>query len=45
MVLDDLDTCDQLNQDTIYYDLTVELPVNTGPKLTADKELSDSVDS
>ncbi|MEC7877349.1 MAG: gliding motility-associated C-terminal domain-containing protein [Bacteroidota bacterium] len=45
VVLDDLDTCDQLNQDTIYYDLTVELPVNTGPKLTADKEITDSVDS
>ena len=43
IVLDDLDTCDQLNQDTIYYDISVELPLNTGPKLTSDKEITDSV--
>lgn len=45
IVLDDLDTCDILNQDTIFYDLTVELPDNTGPKLTTDKEITDSVNS
>ena len=45
IVLDDLDTCDILNQDTIYYDITVELPENSGPKLTTDKEITDSVDS
>ena len=45
IVLDDLDTCDILNQDTIFYDLTVELPDNSGPKLTSDKEITDSVNS
>jgi hypothetical protein len=45
VVLDDLDTCDISNQDTIFYNLNVELPINTGPKLTSDKEISDSVKS
>tara|TARA_Y100000591_G_scaffold16833_3_gene12654 strand:- start:2500 stop:4263 length:1764 start_codon:yes stop_codon:yes gene_type:complete len=45
IVLDDLDTCDQLNQDTIYYDFNVELPLNSGPKLTSDKEITDSVNT
>mgnify|MGYP001171942217 FL=1 len=45
IVLDDLDTCDQFNQDTIYYDLKVELPQNSGPKLTADMQITDSVNS
>ena len=45
IVLDDLDTCDILNQDTIFYDLSVELPDNSGPKLTSDKEITDSVNS
>jgi len=45
IVLDDLDTCDISNQDTIFYNLNVELPINTGPKLTSDKEISDSVKS
>ena len=45
IVLDDLDTCDILNQDTIFYDLTVELPDSSGPKLTSDKEITDSVNS
>ena len=43
IVLVDLDTCDQLNQDTIFYDFNVELPLNSGPKLTSDKEITDSV--
>ena len=45
IVLDDLDTCEQFNQDTIYYDLRVELPQNSGPKLTADMQITDSVNS
>ncbi|MAR65491.1 MAG: hypothetical protein CMB83_06185 [Flammeovirgaceae bacterium] len=43
VVLDDLDTCDISNSDTIFYNLNVELPINTGPKLTSDIEISDSV--
>ena len=43
IVLDDLDTCDIFNQDTIFYDIAVELPDNSGPKLTTDKEITDSV--
>ena len=42
-VLDDLDTCDLLNTDTIFYNLNVELPINTGPKLSTDEEITDSV--
>ena len=42
-VLDDLDTCDLLNTDTIFYNLNVELPINTGPKLLTDEEITDSV--
>ena len=45
IVLDDLDTCEQFNQDTIYYDLRVELPQNSGPKLTSDIQITDSVNS
>ena len=45
IVLDDLDTCDQLNQDTIYYDFNVELPINSGPKLTSDIDITDSVNN
>lgn len=45
VVLDDLDTCDILNQDTIFYDLTVELPENSGPVLTTNKEITDSVNT
>ena len=45
IVVDDLDTCNLYNTDTIFYDLTIELPENTGPVLTADIEISDSVNS
>ena len=45
IVLDDLDTCDIFNQDTIFYDIAVELPDNSGPKLTTDKEITDSVNT
>tara|TARA_B100000579_G_scaffold275022_1_gene227247 strand:+ start:714 stop:3353 length:2640 start_codon:yes stop_codon:yes gene_type:complete len=45
LVVDDLDTCNLYNTDTIFYDLTIELPENTGPVLTADIEISDSVNS
>ena len=45
IVLDDLDTCDIFNQDTIFYDISVELPDNSGPKLTTDKEITDSVNT
>ena len=45
IVLDDLDTCNLYNSDTIYYDMTIELPENSGPKLTTDKEITDSVNS
>ena len=45
IVLDDLDTCLILNQDTIYYDLTVELPINSGPDLVANKPITDSVNN
>ena len=45
IVLDDLDTCDIFNQDTIFYDIAVELPDNSGPKLTTDIEIIDSVNT
>ena len=45
IVLDDLDTCDIFNQDTIFYDIAVELPDNSGPKLTTDIEITDSVNT
>ena len=45
IVLDDLDTCDIFNQDTIFYDIAVELPDNSGPKLTTDMEITDSVNT
>ncbi len=45
IILDDLDTCLILNQDTIYYDLTVELPLNSGPDLVANKPITDSVNN
>ncbi len=45
LVLDDLDTCDLFNQDTIYYDITVNLPDNSSPVLTSDEEITDSVNS
>ncbi len=44
-VVDDLDTCNLNNADTIFYDLTIELPENTGPILSSDKEITDSVKS
>ncbi len=45
IVVDDLDTCNLFNSDTIFYDLTIQLPDNSGPILTSDKEISDSVSS
>ena len=45
IVLDDLDTCDIFNQDTIFYDISVDLPDNSGPKLTTDKQITDSVNT
>ena len=44
-VLDDLDTCDLQNTDTIFYNLNVELPINTGPKLSSDEDITDSISS
>ncbi|RPG64187.1 MAG: gliding motility-associated C-terminal domain-containing protein [Flammeovirgaceae bacterium TMED290] len=44
-VLDDLDTCDIFNMDTIFYDLEVDLPDNTGPIISSDEEITDSVPS
>ena len=40
LVIDDLDTCNLLNTDTIFYELEVELPDNTNPDLTSDLSIT-----
>ena len=40
LVLDDLDTCNLLNTDTIFYEFEVELPENTNPDLTSDLSIT-----
>ena len=43
IAVDDLDTCDLQNSDTIYYNLNVELPINTGPKISTESNITDSI--
>jgi hypothetical protein len=45
IVVDDLDTCGIQNQDTIFYDLTVNLPDNSDPIITASEPITDSVNN
>lgn len=45
LVLDDKDTCDLLNSDTIFYELEVELPENTDPKLTSSEDITNEIPS
>ena len=45
MVLDDKDTCDLENSDTIFYELEVQLPLNTGPKLTSSIDITNEIPS